>query len=153
LTRPAKLHCREEASMKRILTGASRAVRPDGLGSPWKWLIAGALAFGIAPVSAQAQGRAGAMRAGRFNQPSPPMVAASPDTNRYAMNPYMITPYMMTPSMPGNSSMSGIAYASGPPPMNSGTSGALAGYGGQGYEGMGYGQPGTGQTAPIAAAT
>jgi hypothetical protein len=46
--------------MKRFLTGASRAARPDGLGGVWKWLIAGAfaLAFGVAPVSAQAQDRA-----------------------------------------------------------------------------------------------
>jgi hypothetical protein len=43
--------------MKRFLTGASRAVGPDGLGSMWKWLIAGALTFGVAPVSAQAQDR------------------------------------------------------------------------------------------------
>jgi hypothetical protein len=42
--------------MKRFLTGASRAAGPGGPGGPggvWKWLIAGALAFGAAPVSAQ----------------------------------------------------------------------------------------------------
>src|SRR5437016_3463426 len=41
--------------MKQFLTGAGRAEGPDHLGSPWKWLIAGALAFGVAPVSVQAQ--------------------------------------------------------------------------------------------------
>jgi hypothetical protein len=44
--------------MTRFLTGASRAVGPDGLGGLWKWLIAGALAFAAAPVSAPAQDRA-----------------------------------------------------------------------------------------------
>ena len=44
--------------MTRFLTGASRAVGPDGLGGMWKWLIAGALAFAAAPASAQTQDRA-----------------------------------------------------------------------------------------------
>jgi hypothetical protein len=50
-----KLQPGEEVSMKRFLTSASQAVGPDGLGSIGKWLIAGALTFGIAPVSVQAQ--------------------------------------------------------------------------------------------------
>ena len=41
--------------MKRLLTGASRPVGPTGLGSMGKWLLAGALAFGIAPAAVQAQ--------------------------------------------------------------------------------------------------
>jgi hypothetical protein len=45
--------------MKRFLSGASRALGPDGLGSMWKWLIVGALTFGIAPTSVQAQDRKG----------------------------------------------------------------------------------------------
>jgi hypothetical protein len=46
--------------MGRFLTGAGRAAGPDGSGGVWGWLTAGAfaLAFGVAPVSAQAQGRA-----------------------------------------------------------------------------------------------
>ena len=43
--------------MKRLLTGASRAVGPDGSGSRWTWLIAGAFTFGMAPASVQAQDR------------------------------------------------------------------------------------------------
>jgi len=45
--------------MKRFLTGARRAVRPDGLGRMGTWLIAGALTFGIAPVSVHAQDTGG----------------------------------------------------------------------------------------------
>lgn len=41
--------------MKRFLTDVSRAVRPEGLGGMWSWLIAGALTFGVAPGSVQAQ--------------------------------------------------------------------------------------------------
>ena len=41
--------------MKRFLSGASRAGGPAGLGSMWRWLIVGALTFGIVPVSVQAQ--------------------------------------------------------------------------------------------------
>ena len=41
--------------MKRFLTDVSRAVAPNGLGSMWKWLIAGALTFGIPPLSVHAQ--------------------------------------------------------------------------------------------------
>jgi hypothetical protein len=44
--------------MKRFLTGASRAAGPDSLGGVWNWLLAGAVAFGVAPASAQAQDRA-----------------------------------------------------------------------------------------------
>jgi hypothetical protein len=41
--------------MKRLLTGACRAAGPGALGGTWKWLLAGALAFGAAPASAQDQ--------------------------------------------------------------------------------------------------
>jgi hypothetical protein len=41
--------------MKRLLTGASQAVGTDGPGGMWKWVIAGALTFGMAPASVQAQ--------------------------------------------------------------------------------------------------
>jgi hypothetical protein len=41
--------------MKRFLAGTGRALGPDGLGGVWKWLIAGALTFGIAPTAVQAQ--------------------------------------------------------------------------------------------------
>ena len=44
--------------MTRFLTGASPAAGPDGLGGMWQWLLAGALAFGVSPPSAQAQYRA-----------------------------------------------------------------------------------------------
>jgi hypothetical protein len=44
--------------MTRFLTGASRAAGPAGLGGMWQWLLAGALAFEVAPVSAQAPDRA-----------------------------------------------------------------------------------------------
>jgi hypothetical protein len=61
--------------MKRFLTGVSRAVGPDGLGRMGKWLVAGALAFGIAPVSVQAQDTRG------YGQPgtgqSAPIAAAT----------------------------------------------------------------------------
>lgn len=50
--------------MKRFLTGASRAVGADGLGSMWKGLIAGALTFGIAPVAVQAQDTMGSGQPG-----------------------------------------------------------------------------------------
>src|SRR5262245_27520003 len=41
--------------MQRLLTDASRPVGPNRLGSLRKWLIAGALTFGIAPAAVQAQ--------------------------------------------------------------------------------------------------
>ena len=50
--------------MTRFLTDASRAVGSDGLGGLWKWLIAGAVTFGIAPVSVQAQDSMGDGRSG-----------------------------------------------------------------------------------------
>jgi hypothetical protein len=139
--------------MKRFLTGASRAAGPDGLGSMGTWLIAGALALGIAPVSVQAQGMVGSMRMGRVGQPRPPAAAASTYTSPYAMNPYTMGSYVMSPYLSGNPYTYGHSYAPGPSPTTPGTSGAGAGYGGQGYGEAGHGQPGTGQTAPIAAAT
>src|SRR5438270_11538955 len=102
----------------------------------WKWLIAGALAFGIAPVALQAQ-----TRFGRVSQPRMPMVGfgnmgfpmggfqtgsmflplgnglglgASRFTNPYAMNPYAMSSYMMNPYMMNaymmNPYMSGSSY-------------------------------------------
>ena len=50
--------------MKRFLTDASRVVGPARLGSMWTWLIAGAVTFGIAPVSVQAQDSMGDGRSG-----------------------------------------------------------------------------------------
>jgi hypothetical protein len=44
--------------MTRFLTGASRPYGPDGPGGVWKWLLAGAFAFGVAPASAQTQSQA-----------------------------------------------------------------------------------------------
>jgi hypothetical protein len=41
--------------MNWLLAGASRAAGRGGLGGMWKWLIAGALTFGIAPGSVLAQ--------------------------------------------------------------------------------------------------
>jgi hypothetical protein len=41
--------------MKQFLTGASRAGGPQGWASRGKWLIAGALAFAMAPLAVQAQ--------------------------------------------------------------------------------------------------
>jgi hypothetical protein len=56
--------------MRRFLTGASRAVGPDGPGGTWQWLIAGALTFGIAPVAVQAQDPTGYGQTGT-DQPAP----------------------------------------------------------------------------------
>jgi hypothetical protein len=55
LTKPATLLFGEKASMNEIMIGASRALEPVGLGSVWKWLIAGAVTVGIAPIAVQAQ--------------------------------------------------------------------------------------------------
>jgi hypothetical protein len=41
--------------MRRLLTGARRVVKPVGLDGAWKWLLAGALAFGVSPALAQDQ--------------------------------------------------------------------------------------------------
>ena len=41
--------------MKRCLTNVSRATGPEGLSSMWKLLCAGALTFGISPLSVPAQ--------------------------------------------------------------------------------------------------
>jgi hypothetical protein len=119
----------------------------------WKWLTAGALIFGIVPESVQAQDTMGANRIGRFSQPSPPVAAASPYTNPYAMNPYARSSYTVSPYTSGNPYLYGNPYALGSAPMSSGTGGAGAEYDGQGYGGTGYGQPGTAQTARLAAAT
>ena len=61
--------------MKRFLTGASRAVGPKGLGSMWKWLIAGALTIGVAPLSVQAQDQMGYGQSG--TDQSVPLAAAT----------------------------------------------------------------------------
>jgi hypothetical protein len=133
-----------------------------------KWLIAGVLTFGMAPVSVQAQNM-GAMRLGGFGTrpPLPGSAYANPFlmnrytmnsymANRYMMNPYMMNGYMMS-GMSSNPYMSGNSYGSGSSSMSPGTSGGSSGYGGQGYGGqgggMGYGQPSTGQTASMSAAT
>jgi hypothetical protein len=148
--------------MKRFLTGANRAVGPDGLGGMWKWLIAGVMTFGVAPVSVRGQDMMGSMRIGRVSRPRPPVAEASTYTNPYATNPYTtpdaMNPYTMRSDMvsPYNSGTSYVyanSYAPVSSPMSPGTSGAAAGYGGRGYGGRGYGQAGTGQTAPFVAAT
>jgi hypothetical protein len=61
--------------MKRLLTGASRALRLSNLGGLQKWLIAGALTFAIAPVSVQAQDMTGYGRSGTGQ--TPPIAAAT----------------------------------------------------------------------------
>jgi hypothetical protein len=130
--------------MKQFLTSASRAAGPDGLGSVWKWLIAGAVTFGIAPASVQAQNMMGSMHFRRFNPPRATFtnqrMMNSYMMNSYMMSPYMMGPYMMGPYMSGNSSMYGNSYGSSP--MNSGAQGA-----------RGNGQPEADQAAPIAPAT
>jgi hypothetical protein len=49
--------------MKRFPNGASRAAWRDGVGGMWKWLLAGALTFGFAPASLQAQDTEGRLSA------------------------------------------------------------------------------------------
>ena len=63
--------------MTRFLTDASRAVGSDGLGGLWKWLIAGALAFGVAPVSAQTRDRAPRGAAAQAQDSTPRLAAAT----------------------------------------------------------------------------
>src|SRR5205823_2784246 len=64
LTEPAMENRGEEVSMNRFLSGASRAVGANGLGSLWTWLIAGAVTLGIVPAPAQAQDSPGYGQAG-----------------------------------------------------------------------------------------
>ena len=63
--------------MTRFLTDASRAVGSDGLGGLWTWLIAGALAFGVAPVSAQTRDRAPRGAAAQAQDSTPRLAAAT----------------------------------------------------------------------------
>src|SRR5437868_14928914 len=121
--------------MKRFLTGASRTVGPRSLGSVWKWLIAGGLTFGIAPVSVQAQNMMGPARFGRppvsgnmsfsmggfqpgtsLNMGGPtflPLTSGFGSRAPTSMNPYAMNPYAMASSMSPymmSSSMSGSSY-------------------------------------------
>src|SRR4051812_38251982 len=110
--------------MKRHRTGASRAAGPKGLGGMREWLTAGALIFGIVPVSVQAQDTMGSFRSGRFSQPRPSAVAAATHTYPYPTNPYAVSP-----STSGTLYLYGNSYAPGSSSMDSGPGGAVAGYG------------------------
>ena len=143
----------------------------------WKWLIAGALIFGIAPLSVQAQNMMGSMRFGRFSQPRMPMVGfgnmgfpmggfqtgsmflplgnglglgGSRFTNPYAMNPYAMSSYMMNPYMMNAYMMN--PYMSGSSYGNSYGSGSSSmsydpSGASAGYGGQGYGTTGNRQSA------
>ncbi len=57
--------------MRPLLAGASRAAGPGGSCHAWKWLIAGALAFAVAPVPARAQGTAASAAPAQYQDSTP----------------------------------------------------------------------------------